>query len=283
MLKDIYGHENIKDSLKIIKDKLPPLLLFVGSEGIGKEHTALHLIDEIYQGSFTHRLRYHPDILILKPDTKVFKLELIAQMKSYIRNTAFELDKHYVILDNVHLMNKESANACLKVFEDAPNNTHFILLAENKELILDTILSRSILFEFSPVKDLKKYLPELSDIEIKLLEGCLGRKELLLNLDVTKLYQEVLLFLVSYKDLDYSEIIDWYNKYNNLEIYLLNIFFLLVSQELAKRNKYLNTVLLFLNSCKEFKSKIDSNLNLGIHFKNMLIQNRYLLEKSKEL
>lgn len=283
MLKDIIGHEDIKHSLKVIHNKLPNLLLFTGPKGVGKMHTALNLIDEIYKGSFADRLCTHPDILILEPDTKVFKLELIESMKDFIGETAFELDSKFVILRDADLMNKESANSCLKIFEDAPDNTYFIILAESKELLIDTIRSRGVSFEFSPIKDIVKYIPDLTEIEVKLMGGCIGKRCALDKLDVTSLYSEVSLLLHTYQDLDYSFIVDWYIDHKELEIPLLNTLFLLASQDLAKKNKSLNTSLLFLISCKDFKDKIPTNLRLDMHFKNMLIQNKNQLDNNMEI
>jgi hypothetical protein len=281
MLKDIIGHDDIKNSLKILKNKLPNLILFTGPKGVGKKHTAINLIDEVYGGVFTHRLLTHPDILILESDTKIFKLELVNQMKDFISETAFELDKKFVILRDVDTMNKESANACLKIFEDSPKNTHFILLAENKELVIDTVCSRSISLKFSPIKDLKKYMPSLTPLEVKLMGGCIGNKNILDNIKVDNLYNSVTLLLNNYPETNYSKIIDWYLEHKDLDISLLNSMFLLVSQDFAKNNKLLNTSLFFINSCKEFKDKIPSNLKLDMHFKNMLIQNRNKLGNIK--
>ena len=134
MLTNIIGHEEIKRNLKVLQNNFPKLLLFTGPQGVGKKHTALNLIDEFYKGSFNSRLESHPDILILTPDTKVFKMELVYEMKDFISDTAFELDRKFVIMHDVDLMNKESANSCLKVFEEAPNNTYFILQANTSRL-----------------------------------------------------------------------------------------------------------------------------------------------------
>lgn len=277
MLKDIFGNEDIKDNLKVLKSNLPELLLFSGPKGVGKKHIALNLIDEIYNGSFSSRLEDHPDILILEPDTKIFKLELIAEMKDFIGDTAFELDKKFIIMKNVDLMNKESANACLKNFEEAPNNTHFILLAENKELVIDTILSRSTSIAIPPLRDLRKYIPDLTDLEVKLMGGCLGQRVSLSEAGVNKIHSEVIELLESYLDLDYSKIIDWFLGHKDTDIALLNNIFIIASQDLVKKNKNLNTSLLFLKSCKEFKDKIPLNLRLDMHFKNMLVQNKNTL------
>lgn len=274
MLKDILGHDDIKESLKVLKSNLPSLLLLSGPRGVGKRHTALNLIDELYTGSLSKRLLEHPDILILVPETKTFKLELIDSLKDFISSTAFEIDKKFVILANADLMNKESANACLKIFEDSPLNTHFILLAENEEFVIDTIKSRSTHLRLKPIRDLKKYIPNLSDIELKMMSGCIGKKKTLDEIGVDSLFQKVTQFLTSFSDLKYSDIIDWYLENQKIDIAILNSVFILSAQELCKSNRSLNTSLLFLKSCKEFNDKTNFSIKLDMHFKNMLLQNR---------
>lgn len=283
MLKDIIGHDQIKLSLKKIKGNLPQIFLFSGPKGVGKYHTTVNFLDDIYEGNLSSKNFNHPDILYLIPETNTFKLELINSMKNFISETSFELDRKYVILRDVHLMNKESANSCLKIFEDCPKNTVFFLLSENSELVLDTIRSRSQIFEFKPINNLKKYISDISDLENKLLGGCLGLRKILSNLDIDKIYSETVSLLIDYPKITYSEIIDWYISHKDIDFVLLNNIFTLAALDLSKSNTSLNTSLLFLESCKDFKDKIESNLKLDMHFKNMLLQNRVCIENKKEI
>lgn len=49
-------------------------------------------------------------------------------------------------------MNREAANKLLKILEEPPADTHFILTANRPELLLDTIVSRLQRIDFAPVR-----------------------------------------------------------------------------------------------------------------------------------
>ncbi|MBK8502047.1 MAG: hypothetical protein IPL46_07480 [Saprospiraceae bacterium] len=61
----------------------------------------------------------------------------------------------------------EQGNRLLKILEEPPENTVFILLAENQEAILNTILSRCQLISFKPIPDqtLVTYLKQKTDLD----------------------------------------------------------------------------------------------------------------------
>jgi DNA polymerase-3 subunit delta' len=61
----------------------------------------------------------------------------------------------------------EQGNRLLKILEEPPENTVFILLAENQEAILNTILSRCQLVSFKPIPDqtLAAYLKQKTDLD----------------------------------------------------------------------------------------------------------------------
>lgn len=61
----------------------------------------------------------------------------------------------------------EMGNRLLKILEEPPDNTVFILLAESQENILNTILSRCQIIAFKPVSDqiLSEYLQKRCDLD----------------------------------------------------------------------------------------------------------------------
>jgi len=71
--------------------------------------------------------------------------------------TTFESQRKVLIMWLPEYLGKEG-NRLLKIIEEPPENTHFILVAENPELILNTILSRCQLIK----------IPALADEEIQL-------------------------------------------------------------------------------------------------------------------
>ena len=65
---------------------------------------------------------------------------------------AFESDKKIMILWLPEFLQKEG-NRLLKIIEEPPTETYFILVAENQDLILNTILSRCQTFHCQPLQD----------------------------------------------------------------------------------------------------------------------------------
>jgi DNA polymerase-3 subunit delta' len=90
--------------------------------------------------------RQHPFLLWLCPakDYSVDDIEIIFD------KTRFALDdgeKFFFVLDKAQNLNSASANKILKVLEEPPAGYEFILLTDNKNLILPTILSRSFIIQ----------------------------------------------------------------------------------------------------------------------------------------
>lgn len=64
----------------------------------------------------------------------------------------FESKKKIMIIWLPEFLQKEG-NRLLKIIEEPPSDTHFILVAENQELILNTILSRCQIVRIHPLSD----------------------------------------------------------------------------------------------------------------------------------
>jgi len=63
----------------------------------------------------------------------------------------YEADYKIIIVWMIESMNLETANALLKVLEEPPEDTKFILIAQKTDLILPTILSRCQIHQFMPI------------------------------------------------------------------------------------------------------------------------------------
>lgn len=70
-----------------------------------------------------------------------------------IRKEAFippvESDKKVYIIKNAQNMNLNAANACLKILEEPPSHVCFILCVDDESVLLDTILSRCVVYRFN--------------------------------------------------------------------------------------------------------------------------------------
>lgn len=88
---------------------------------------------------------------------KAFKGDRIylSEIKNIQRwvETTYQIDKRIVLIDNIELMQDESANSFLKTLEEPDENLLFILTATSKSYLLPTITSRCAIFEIDRIKE----------------------------------------------------------------------------------------------------------------------------------
>ena len=100
----------------------------------------------------------------------LIRVNEIERLHKKMHLKAFNGGNKVCILWGVEKMNKEASNAFLKLLEEPPDRTYFILLAENEEELLPTISSRCQLVSLGPIsaKDLALKLQgdKISDEQI---------------------------------------------------------------------------------------------------------------------
>jgi DNA polymerase-3 subunit delta' len=150
--------------------KLPHALLFSGIEGVGKLSTAFQFsmlcnCENLRDSSLIHSscgqcrscLKFmsgqHPDIIRIKPDGSAIKISQIRILRKQLMYKPIEAKNRFVIMIQAHLMTTESSNALLKILEEPPNRTRFILIVENQKDILQTISSRCQQVRFRPLSE----------------------------------------------------------------------------------------------------------------------------------
>lgn len=168
MWDEVLGHQQNKKFLqKLLKPgSRPHALLFYGMGGIGKKMLALHFaktflcksvakkpcgicescrLMDIENNSFAH-----PDFYLLTAEEagKDIKIE---QVKEMAKQAAFApvLSEHKVcIIDDAGQMTAEAANSLLKLLEEPPPGWLFILITQQAERLLPTVLSRVVRLRF---------------------------------------------------------------------------------------------------------------------------------------
>ncbi len=170
-IKDIAGNPLSKDILLSIamQEKQGRAYIFTGEEEIGKSFAALQfakaincinpgtnhdscdacrnctLLNKVFADLDEDGMQKnpHPDILYVNTEKAQLSIELVRdklnEMNSYGR---IELKKKTVIINDAEKMNKEAANSILKELEEPHDNVIIILLVNNIEKILPTIISR---------------------------------------------------------------------------------------------------------------------------------------------
>lgn len=193
---------------QIKNKRVPHAVLFHGPGGSGKLHLGLAyakaLNCEVYEDDFCDECLScrkidnfsHPDIHFIMPIKKSISPEqitelliqkssdpsvelkfpgntniLISQIREVndvVNSKPYEGKYKIIIIKDADSMNIQAANALLKSLEEPSNNTLFILTAEHKERLLQTIISRCLLFEFNPLSNekMKTIIEENSEEKI---------------------------------------------------------------------------------------------------------------------
>jgi DNA polymerase-3 subunit delta' len=98
----------------------------------------------------------HPDMEWIRPEKQggVIKIDQIRELQNTVYLTPKRSAFRLTILESAERMNQASANALLKILEEPPPHTVFILIAEHLATILPTVLSRCQIIPFSLSEDL---------------------------------------------------------------------------------------------------------------------------------
>jgi len=152
----------------IIKTKkIPNAILFFGNENTGKKEAAFffakgcNCLKDAAVACNTCRscrkidAQAHPDILCIKPlkDKKIISISQIRQMGQAISSKPNEAKFRMVLILNADRMNTQAQNALLKMLEEPPEKTFFILIADKISLFAPTIISRCRKIRFKPLTD----------------------------------------------------------------------------------------------------------------------------------
>jgi len=159
--KDIYGRQQIVCSLRaaLASGNVAHAYLFCGPEGIGKKALAMVMSAALVcqrsleepcgscPDCYKSKALSHPDIHWIVPDGKSLKIGQTREIKRAAHFKPHEARHQVFILERVETLTAEAANSLLKLLEDSPPKTVFILLASNPAALLPTIVSRCQLFQ----------------------------------------------------------------------------------------------------------------------------------------
>ena len=166
--KKLYGLNNeLIELINLYKnDKLPSKILLSGQKGVGKSTLAYHLINFIL--SQNEDFSYDLNNFLINSENKTFKLiqnksnpnfilidvvkdkqnidiSQIRNLKKDLEKTSFNNKPKFVLIDNIEFLNVNSINSLLKILEEPPINTYFLLI-NNEKKILPTLRSRCLNF-----------------------------------------------------------------------------------------------------------------------------------------
>jgi DNA polymerase-3 subunit delta' len=145
--------------------KIPNALLFFGNENTGRKKTAFLFAKECNCLSLPRAsncncrsckkidANSHPDILCIdkKKDKNVISISQIREMALAVTPRPNEAKFRMVLILNADFMNPQAQNALLKLLEEPPEKTFFILIAAKISQLLSTIISRCRKIRFKPL------------------------------------------------------------------------------------------------------------------------------------
>lgn len=146
----------------VANDNPPPVLVFAGSAGCGKTSTA-----RVYAAALNCKLSSEGDACgkceackSVQNNSSEFYIEMdaashggvsdVLNIREWCMYTHFSL-KRVVVIDEAQALSRDAFQALLKIFEEPPPDTVFLLLTTEPEKIPDTVRSRAISFEFRTI------------------------------------------------------------------------------------------------------------------------------------
>lgn len=149
MFSPLIGNPLAKKLLEslALSGNIAPTLLFSGPNGIGKKQFALAFARHLLGDGF------RADLLLITPDEKN-DLHSIESIRSLIQEAALpplESTRRFFIIDEVEKMTTAASNALLKTLEEPPSQSHFILVTQDSDALLSTIVSRCQKVDFFPI------------------------------------------------------------------------------------------------------------------------------------
>lgn len=224
---DLQGHAAAEETLlrQYRSGRMHHGWLFAGPRGIGKATLAYRLArflltypdpraaddrTSLYvpvESPVAHRIaaRGHADIISLERayDAKAERLKSeiavddVRKASAFFGRTAGEGGWRICIVDAAEDLNTESANALLKILEEPPAHSLFILVSHQAGRLLPTIRSRCLRLDLNPLNDAEtnavlatmgEHKPEELVRAVQLSKGSPGRALELLNSDGAKYF-----------------------------------------------------------------------------------------------
>lgn len=160
----IIGHSRLKEQFArlIDEDRIPHAMIFAGPAGIGKTLMAIAVASALVGRRVFPDLASREgeavagdkdDAFYLAPMGAMLKVDQFRQLQGELALQGETGRRRVCIIDHVETMNTEFANRMLKILEEPPSGVCFILITDQPDLLLPTIISRCARFTFDPVGD----------------------------------------------------------------------------------------------------------------------------------
>jgi len=183
----VIGHHNVVQYLQnaLRRHQFAHTYLFSGPAHVGKSLVAEYFIQTLFclnyqesgsaiawpcgecQSCRQFGKGVHPDYFLLSPEEgkRAIGIDQVREWQRSLGNKSFLTKYKIGLIAGAELLTTEAANALLKTIEEPVGNTIIVLLTDDLNLLLPTIISRSQVIKFGPVaeKDILQYLVQLGE------------------------------------------------------------------------------------------------------------------------
>lgn len=167
-------------------DKLPHSLLFAGRFRDENKKNAQAFSQSLLCSSCSNLLEacgecssclkvsglQHENILSIVPEKGVIKIEIVSEILNFLKLKPTNRYQ-FIFIEDIHLMNIQTANALLKSIEEPPKGSFFIATTQSSSSLLPTLNSRfyKINLPLPTYKDQIKFYKDLNFDEFQFCSG----------------------------------------------------------------------------------------------------------------
>lgn len=164
--KELRGNEAAVAALRhmLRTRRLPHALLFAGTCGVGKFLAARIFAATLLCGRpqgpcgdcpscRASAADAHPDLHVVRPDKQTIRIDQVRALQSAVATAPALAPRRAVLFDEAERMTAEAANSLLKLLEEPVGETVFVLVASNRQMLPETVLSRCTPVAFVPLPD----------------------------------------------------------------------------------------------------------------------------------
>lgn len=206
---ELVGHtatmRSFRDAWEM-RDKYPihPVWILSGVKGIGKATLAYKIARDVYGNVGDFFIIDMPHNIDKdrrpKPDGSQISVYTVREMIERMQLSSMSGEWRVIIIDSVDELNQAASNAILKLLEEPPAKTLFLLIAHKLNNVLPTIRSRARVEKMAPLTDSQlrelfyKFIPneDLPPALLKLAAGSFGRIAALKQSGADGFYEQLL-------------------------------------------------------------------------------------------
>ena len=176
--EEVIGQRKAKDILRdeLKSQRIKHAYLFTGKDGLGKKKLALEFVRALFcenkqfdncgQCISCKKIEHqnHADVRLLSLDegSSKFSISQVRELQQEIVYKPYESSRKVYIIEDADKMSLEAANSLLRTLEEPPDYAVIILLAEEINQLLPTIISRcqQVFFYDVNTDKIESYLKE---------------------------------------------------------------------------------------------------------------------------